>query len=121
MTRFSTLLIAFAAVIVGCVSYELEWTKRSGFGPTIGPSAKAPMFQRCEQKLMDGARRSRFRGRARSEDRHLQGTSSGGGFLPSELAGIQNLAEVKWRARPDKDSIQAASVDDFTGNRSSGA
>jgi hypothetical protein len=91
MTRFSTLLIAFAAVIVGCVSYELEWTKRSGFGPTIGPSAKAPMFQRCEQKLMDGARQCALA----FEDARGQKIDIFRGLVPAVDSYLQNLPEFK--------------------------
>ena len=92
MTRFSTLLlIASAAVVAGCVSYDLEWTRRSGFGPTIGQGVKAPVFQKCEQKLMDGARQCALA----FEDARGQKIDVFRGLVPAVDSYLQNLPEFQ--------------------------
>jgi hypothetical protein len=55
MRHFAVFCLS-AVALSACVSYDTSWSPLAGNGPYIESNRRAPAFQRCEQRLMDGAR-----------------------------------------------------------------
>ncbi|MRW92048.1 hypothetical protein GJ699_18805 [Duganella sp. FT80W] len=56
-------LISFLALLIsfsGCVGYDLSWKPIEGAGPYLSEGVFAKAFQKCEQRLMDGAPQCRI-------------------------------------------------------------
>lgn len=49
-------LLATLGLLSGCVSFDMSWTQVEGTGPYLSGTSFARVFQKCEQRLMDGAR-----------------------------------------------------------------
>lgn len=48
-------LLTTSALLAGCVSFDTSWAPTTGAGPYLSGASFARVFQKCEQRLMDGA------------------------------------------------------------------
>lgn len=48
-------MAAALGLISGCISFDTSWTPINGAGPYLSGTSFARVFQKCEQRLMDGA------------------------------------------------------------------
>jgi hypothetical protein len=53
-------VLATLGLLAGCVSFDTSWTPTTGTGPYLSGTSFARVFQKCEQRLMDGARQCKI-------------------------------------------------------------
>lgn len=53
-------VVATLGLLVDCVSLDTSWTPTAGTGPYLSGTSFARVFQKCEQRLMDGARQCKI-------------------------------------------------------------
>jgi len=53
-------VLATLGLLAGCVSFDTSWTPTTGAGPYLSGASFARVFQKCEQRLMDGARQCKI-------------------------------------------------------------
>lgn len=53
-------VVATLGFLTGCVRFDTSWNPTTGTGPYLSGTSFARVFQKCEQRLMDGARQCKI-------------------------------------------------------------
>lgn len=53
-------MVAALGLVAGCASSDTSWVLTTGAGPYLSGTLFARVFQKCEQRLMDGARQCKL-------------------------------------------------------------